>query len=152
MSAIESSAKKTTMQWCHRFKILESEFNWKLDYEMSLFQLWIDETSFSVQWIWSWNKISLGFWVKSSGEFGKARRVSRYIVKRIFLKWDGLWHFVSVSKLFQIYNLTQNAEYGNYKFYFLKPPSLQGRECFTANLSSLEKDLNKIEHIKICLI
>ena len=55
---------------------------------------------------------------------------------------------MSVSKLFQIYNLTQNAEYGNYKFYFLKPPSLQGRECFTANLSSLEKDLNEIEHIK----
>ena len=112
---------------------------------MSLFQLWSDETSFSVQWIWSWNKISLGLWVKSSGEFGKARRVSRYIVKRIFLKWDGLWHIVSVQNVSKIISRKMlNMEIK--QFYFLKPPSLQGRESFTANLLSLEKDFNEIEH------
>lgn len=114
---------------------------------MSLFQLWSDETSFSVQWIWSWNKISLGLWVKSSGEFGKARRVSRYIVKRIFLKWDGLWHFVSVQNVSKIISRKMlNMEIK--RFHFLKPPSLQGRESFTANILSLKKDFNEIEHTK----
>ena len=67
------------------------------------------------------------------------------IVKRIFLKWDGLWHFVSVQNVSKIISRKMlNMEIK--QFYFLKPPSLQGRESFTANLLSLEKDFNEIEH------